>query len=232
MIPEFGLLGAFAMGLLGGVHCVGMCGGIVGAISLTGKALPNAAPVQGFWARQLGYNLGRITSYALAGVLVGGLGTLLAAASGFHGAQRVLMALAGVFMLLIALHLGGWLHLLGPLERAGGLLWQRIEPLGRGLLPVRSAGQAFALGLVWGWLPCGLVYSALIWALSAGGAWQGGLLMLAFGLGTLPNLLLMGAAAARLAAWLRRPVVRWSVGALLLGFALLTLLRAAGISPV
>jgi len=228
MMPEFGLLGAFVMGLLGGVHCVGMCGGIVGAISL---AQPGAAP-QGFWSRQLGYNLGRIASYTLAGLLVGGLGTLLAAASGFHGAQRLLMALAGVFMLLIGLHIGGWLHLLGPVERAGGLLWRRIEPLGRGLLPVRSARQAFGLGLVWGWLPCGLVYSALIWALSAGGAVQGGLLMLAFGLGTLPNLLLMGAVAARLGEWTRRPAVRWAAGGMLLGFGAVTLLRAGGLSPV
>jgi sulfite exporter TauE/SafE len=227
-MPEFGLLGAFAMGLLGGVHCLGMCGGIVGAMSITTPGVPQAP----FWPRQLGYNLGRIASYGIAGLLVGGLGTLLAAASGFHDAQRVLQGLAGVFMLLIGLHIGGWLHLLGPVEQAGSLLWQRIEPLSRGLLPVRSARQAFLLGLVWGWLPCGLVYSALIWALSAGGALQGGLLMLAFGLGTLPNLLLMGAAAARLGAWTRRPAVRWAAGGMLLGFAAVTLLRAAGLSPV
>lgn len=224
MMPEFGLLGAFAMGLLGGVHCAGMCGGIVGAISLS---RPGTSP-HGFWGRQFGYNLGRIASYSFAGLLVGGLGTLLASASGVHEAQRLLMGLAGVFMLLIGLHIGGWLHLLGPVEKAGAVLWRRIEPLGRGLLPVRSAGQAFALGLVWGWLPCGLVYSALIWALSAGGAVEGGLLMLAFGLGTLPNLLLMGAAAARLGQWLRHPAVRWAAGGMLLCFGVVTLLRASG----
>lgn len=228
MMPEFGLLGAFAMGLLGGVHCVGMCGGIVGAISLN---LPGEQP-RPFWPTQLGYNLGRITSYGIAGLLVGGLGSLLASASGVYDAQRVLLALAGVFMLLIGLHIGGWLHLLGPVERAGGLVWRRIEPLGRGLLPVRSAPQAYVLGLVWGWLPCGLVYSALIWALSAGGAVQGGALMLAFGLGTLPNLLLMGAAAARLGSFTRRPAVRWAAGRLLLAMGLLTLARAVGVSPV
>lgn len=226
-MTDFGLLGALLMGLLGGVHCAGMCGGIVGAVSLT---QPDARPA-GFWPRQLGYNLGRISSYTIAGALVGGLGMLLASTGGVRDAQLLLMALAGVFMLLIGLHIGGWLHLLGPVERAGGWLWRRIEPLGRGLLPVRSPGQAFALGLVWGWLPCGLVYSALIWALSAGGAVQGGLLMLAFGLGTLPNLLLMGAAAARLGQWLRRPAVRWVAGGLLLAYGALTLARAAGVSP-
>ena len=96
-MPEFGLLGAFAMGLLGGVHCVGMCGGIVGAISL---AAPGAQP-QRFWSRQLGYNLGRISSYAIAGLLVGGLGSLLASASGFYGAQRLLMALAGAYLMAV-----------------------------------------------------------------------------------------------------------------------------------
>lgn len=227
-MPEFGLLGAFVMGLLGGVHCVGMCGGIVGAISL---AKPGEASTR-FWPKQLGYNLGRITSYGLAGVLVGGLGVLLAGTSEVYQAQRLLLGLAGIFLLLIGLHIGGWLHWLGPVERAGGVVWRRIEPLGRGLLPVRSAPQAFALGLVWGWLPCGLVYSALIWALAAGSAVQGGMLMVAFGLGTLPNLLLMGAAAARLSAFTRRPVVRWAAGGLLLAMGLVTLLRALRISPI
>jgi sulfite exporter TauE/SafE len=226
-MPEFGLLGAFVMGLLGGVHCAGMCGGIVGAISLAQPGETSTA----FWPKQLGYNVGRIVSYTIAGLLVGVLGTLLAAAAGVQDVQRLLMALAGLFMLLIGLHLGGWLHLLGPVEKAGGLLWRLIEPLGRGLLPVRTARQAFVLGMVWGWLPCGLVYTALIWALSSGGPLQGALLMLAFGLGTLPNLLLMGAAAARLGRWVRRPAVRWAAGGVLLGFAAVTLLRAFGLSP-
>ncbi len=227
-MPEFGLIGAFFMGLLGGVHCVGMCGGIVGAVSLQRPGIVPPA----FWPTQLGYNLGRITSYVLAGFLVGGLGALLASAGSVYAAQRLLLGLAGVFMVLIGLHLGGWLHVLGPVERLGGMLWRRVEPLGRGLLPVRSARHAYGLGLVWGWLPCGLVYSALIWAMSAGSALQGGLLMLAFGLGTLPNLLLMGAAAARLGQFTRRPAVRWAAGGLLLAMGVLTLARAAGISPV
>lgn len=227
-MPEFGLIGAFVMGVLGGVHCVGMCGGIVGAVSLTRPG--TVAPP--FWPTQLGYNVGRITSYTIAGVLVGALGALLASSGSVYAAQRFLLALAGLFMVLIGLHLGGWLHALGPVERAGGMLWRRIEPLGRRLLPVRSSGQAFALGLVWGWLPCGLVYSALIWAMSSGSAWQGGGLMLAFGLGTLPNLLLMGVTAARLGQFTRRPGVRWAAGGLLLAMGLLTLARAAGISPV
>jgi sulfite exporter TauE/SafE len=139
-----------------------------------------------------------------------------------------LLALAGVFMLLLGLYLAGWWSGLRRVEQAGGRLWRYIEPLGRRLLPVRSPGQALALGLVWGWLPCGLVYSVLIWALSAGGALQGAGLLLAFGLGTLPNLLLMGAAAGWLATQVRRPAVRQVAGALVSLFGLYTLAQAAG----
>ena len=130
-------------------------------------------------------------------------------------------------MILLGLYLAGWWSGLARVERAGGLLWKRIEPLGRRLLPVRSPWQALLLGMVWGWLPCGLVYSVLIWSLSAGGMLQGALLMGAFGLGTLPNLLLMGAAAGWLAGTLRQPLVRRIAGTLviLLGLAMLFQLR-------
>jgi sulfite exporter TauE/SafE len=106
-------------------------------------------------------------------------------------------------------------------------MWKRLEPLGRKLLPVRSPGRALLLGMIWGWLPCGLVYSMLIWALSAGSLVEGALLMGAFGLGTLPNLLLMGAAAGWLGGWLRKPLVRQLAGSLviLLGLMMLFQLR-------
>ena len=105
-------------------------------------------------------------------------------------------------------------------EQAGGVLWRRIEPLGRHLLPVRTPAQALGMGLVWGWLPCGLVYSVLIWAISAGSAVQGGLLLLSFGLGTLPTLLAMGAFAAALSKLVRKPWVRSSAGLLVIAFGL------------
>ncbi len=224
MAPD--LAGAFVVGLLGGVHCLGMCGGIVGALTL---GQPRArADEPGFWLLQLGYNLGRLASYALAGALAGGLGLLLAAAGPLADAQRALDVAAGLFMVVLGLYLAGWWSGLARLERAGGLLWKRIEPLGRRLLPVRSPLHAFLLGMVWGWLPCGLVYSVLVWSLSAGGVAQGALLMLAFGLGTLPNLLLMGAAAGWLAGFLRRPAVRRLAGALVI---LLGLMMLLGLRP-
>lgn len=222
-MPDWSLIAAaFAVGLLGGVHCIGMCGGIVGALSF-GLPKTKLGPQLGF---QLAYNLGRILSYSLAGALAGGLGLLLAEHSGLAQAQRGLLLIASLFMVLLGLYLGGWWPSLARLERLGLPLWRRLEPLGRGLLPLRSPLQALLLGGLWGWLPCGLVYSSLIWSLSAGGAAQGGLLMLAFGLGTLPNLLLMGLVAARLQGFLHRPWVRQLAGASVLLLGLANLWRA------
>jgi sulfite exporter TauE/SafE len=143
-------------------------------------------------------------------------------------AQRVLLGLAGLFMVAMGLYLAGWWVGLGRLERAGGVLWRRLEPYGRRLMPVRHPGQALALGLLWGWLPCGLVYSTLVWSVSSGGAWQGAALMLAFGLGTLPNLLLMGVAAGAIARLARDARVRQVAGGAVLLFGLWTLWAALG----
>lgn len=212
-MPDITLVSAFVVGLLGGVHCVGMCGGIVGALSL-------GLQPERQWPILLGYNVGRIGSYTLAGALMGALGFFFSGLLPVQNAQRVLLLFAGLFMVLLGLYLGGWWNLLSRLERVGGLLWRRIEPLGRGLLPVRSVRHALMLGALWGWLPCGLVYSALVWTVASGGAVQGGLLMLAFGLGTLPNLLLLGVAAANLQGWVRRPTIRGIAGGLVILFGL------------
>jgi sulfite exporter TauE/SafE len=229
MNPELGYPAAFLVGLLGGVHCVGMCGGIVGALTV-GLPEMRRTGVSGL-RFQLAYNAGRIASYTLAGALVGGLGMLLATWLPVALAQRLLLGLAGVFMMLLGLYLGGWWMALSRVEVAGGHLWRHIEPLGRRFLPVRSPARALALGLVWGWLPCGLVYSVLIWSLSAGGVLQGAGLMLAFGLGTLPNLMLMGLMAGWLLRHARRPAVRKTAGALVFLFGVYTLVQAADLLP-
>jgi len=221
MMASVDLISAFVVGLLGGVHCVGMCGGIVGALSF-GAASHRQLPIL------LAYNAGRISSYALAGALMGALGFYFSGLLPVQAAQRFLLSVAGLFMVLMGLYLAGWWNALSHIERAGGALWRKIEPLGRGLVPVRSIRHGFVLGLLWGWLPCGLVYSALVWTVSAGGAWEGALLMLAFGLGTLPNLLLMGVAAAQLNRWVRQPVVRAVAGALVMVFGLVLVYRAWG----
>jgi hypothetical protein len=213
IVSDVGLLSAFVVGLLGGVHCAGMCGGIVGALSFGLKGGRNLPLL-------LAYNLGRISSYTFAGALVGALGFYFSGLLPVQTAQHVLLSLAGLFLILMGLYLAGWWNALSRLEQAGGHLWRRIEPLGRRLLPVRSVPQALMLGALWGWLPCGLVYSALVWTVSAGGALEGAMLMAAFGLGTLPNLLLMGVAANQLSRWVRNPTVRALAGLLVIGFGL------------
>ena len=212
-------LSAFLVALLGGVHCAAMCGGITGVLTL---GLP--ARVRGSTAALtpylLGYNFGRIVSYTVAGMLAGGIGAFAVAWPAVNQGQRVLQALAGLMMILLGGYLAGWWRVLDRLEAVGAVFWRRLEPLGRRLLPVRSPSQALALGLVWGWLPCGLVYSVLVWALSAGGALEGALLMLSFGLGTLPALLAMGYLVGVLAHFTRQPLVRRIAGGLvcLVGF--------------
>ena len=216
---------ALVVGLLGGVHCVGMCGGIVSALTF-GLSEEDRSRVSAILPFQLAYNLGRITSYVLAGAIMGGLGMLLAQLMPIHLAQRVLLGIAGLFMVLLGLYLGGWWMILSKVELAGTLVWKRIEPLGKKLLPVRSPAQALKIGLVWGWLPCGLVYTMLVNAVAAGSAAKGAGLMLAFGLGTLPNLLLMGILAAALARIIRSPLTRQIAGVLVILFGLFTIWRS------
>jgi sulfite exporter TauE/SafE len=224
MLVEITLLSAFLGGLMGGVHCVGMCGGIVTALSL--NIQPDAQQAHNRrLAILLGYNAGRILSYTLAGILMGGVGLLSANLSGLHEIKLLMQLVAGVFMVLLGLYLAGWLMWLTRIENLGSLFWKRIEPIGRRLMPVSSAGQALLLGMVWGWLPCGLVYTALIWAVTSGGPLEGGLLMLSFGLGTLPVMLLMGSAASRLATTLQARLVRSLAGLLVIGFGLYLIFR-------
>jgi sulfite exporter TauE/SafE len=234
-VPAFEstLLSLFIAGLLGGPHCVGMCGGIVGALSGVVQLQRQGQGKQSGVAPiflQVGYHAGRVTSYVLAGALAGGLGGALLLA-GSLGFRLALLAVAGLMLLGMGLYLIGLPQMLLPLEKLGAHLWQRLQPLSRPFLPVRRLAQAFPLGLVWGWLPCGLVYTALTSALSSGNAGQGGLVMLAFGLGTLPNMLLAGLFAARMRAFMQRRSVRLSAGLAIIGFGLHSLLGVWRLMP-
>lgn len=221
------LLAAFLVGLLGAVHCVGMCGGIVTALTLR---LPKPARLFGALPYLIAYNGGRVASYALAGALAGAFASNLL---WIHRSRLVLLALAGVFLVSTGLYLAGLGNALGLVERAGAVLWRRLRPLSSRLLPVRSPWSALLLGLLWGWLPCSLVYTVLVWSLVAGGASRGAVLMAAFGAGTLPALFATGVVAARLAAFVHCPWVRRTAGALILTFGLLTFYRAMhdGMAP-
>ena len=177
-------------GLFGSVHCVAMCGGIVGAFTMT----PGAPARRAF---PLWYHLGRIASYATAGAAVGLIGGTLLDAAALARVTGVGAVVAGGFMILLGLYMASWWNGLAVLERAGAHLWRRIEPYGRPLLPARRPRQALLLGVLWGWLPCGMVYSALAGAAVSGDVLNGALVMIAFGVGTMPLLLTLGSGIGR-----------------------------------
>ena len=218
-MPEYSLLAALITGLLGGVHCVGMCGGIVGAFSLQ---LPGKGSRFGY---HLAANLGRLASYVIAGIIAGALGSTSVFLSQLFPVEKILYVIANLVLIALGLHLAGiWSGVL-ILESAGGGVWRRLQPLFKKLVPIRSIPQAFGAGMVWGWLPCGLVYSVLIMALASGSALHGGFTMLAFGLGTLPNLLLMGLFASQLQRWLARRGVRLAAGLIIVALGVTSLVQ-------
>ena len=219
-MPDSGFLAVFLIGLLGGTHCVGMCGGIVSALTVQ---LPGQKPA---WSLHLAYNVGRITSYGLAGALMGFLSSLGLLLNGWLPVQLGLYVAANLMLVALGLYLLGFTKGLAPVERGGQWLWKRIQPVTRRFLPVKGVVQAFPLGLLWGFLPCGLVYSVLATALMTGSAWRGAATLLAFGLGTLPNLLLAGVLLARFRRFAQAPLMRTLSGLLVLAFGVFGLFNA------
>lgn len=218
-LSQANYLGAFIVGLLGGVHCFGMCGGIVAALSLNTSSSPqHNKPIN--FPVLFGYNLGRISGYMLAGALLGGLGAGLLSLADIKHSREILSVIAALFMIALGLYLAGIWRGITYLEKGGQSLWKFIEPVSRRFIPATHFHNAFPLGFLWGWLPCGLVYTILIWTLSAGSALEGALLMLAFGLGTLPNLLAMGLVAAKLSRWTRNRWVQRIAGLMVVALGL------------
>ncbi len=212
-------LAMLMMALASSVHCFAMCGPIVGVLSFgSGRGTK--------WTQVLGYNLGRLSSYTIAGILAGGMGQIFAERLvGVHLAQQALQMLASIMMMAVAIHISGFCAALAPIERIGGVLWKQLAPLTQRFLPIDSFGKAYGAGLVWGWLPCGLVYSALISAIGAGSAIKGGLMLLSFGVGTLPALLAMGLMGQQLTRLLRWSPMRLVSAGLLFIIGLLLMWR-------
>jgi len=226
-VPDSGFLAVFLIGLLGGVHCAGMCGGIVSALTLQ---IPGKGDATGpAWTIHLAYNLGRIGSYAIAGALMGALGSLGLLLDKALPVQMVLYVAANLMMVALGLYLTGLTQALAFTERAGQWLWRRVQPATKRFLPVRGVAQAFPLGMLWGWLPCGLVYSVLTMAILSGSAARGASIMLAFGLGTLPNLMLAGLLLVRFRDVIQGRALRLGSGLIVLGFGLWGLFNAAAL---
>ena len=246
------LMPVFVVGLAGSIHCAGMCGGIITAISATAPkpvaVIPHRrtaaqAGIHRTRARTLSmdsrlrgndvayvisYNAGRISSYMLAGAMAGGLAGGARSMASLAGVQLGFYWLANAMLVALGLYLMNAWRGLAVLEQGGRALWQHIAPLTKTFLPADTPAKAFALGGLWGWLPCGMVYSVLAVALLSGSAADGAAVMLAFGLGTLPMLTGLGLLGARLHQAMQRRPVRIACGLLVLGFGAIGLARAAG----
>ncbi|GAB2858298.1 hypothetical protein GCM10027277_28450 [Pseudoduganella ginsengisoli] len=245
------LLPFFAAGLAASVHCVGMCGGIAAMLGGAAAARPTAndgaAPVV-FHARGAAaaaavspivvlprllriatFNAGRIASYVVAGAIAGGLSEGVLGLAAAAPLQKAALALANLMLLAAGLYLMNAWHGLAHAERAGQHVWRHVQPLLAPLLPMDTAAKALAAGALWGWLPCGLVYSMLVTAMLSGDGMNGARIMLAFGLGTAPLLFAAGMAGMALRRFLQQRAVRIACGVVVMAFGVLGLLRVAGL---
>lgn len=210
---------AFLIGLLGSTHCVGMCGGIMGALSCAVPAEQRNNTK--LFSLLLCYNIGRIFSYTLAGAIIGSSSWFLAGQ--FPAIGTGLRIIASLMLIAMGLYLANWWSILRHLEHAGHRLWKHIQPKISALMPVSTIWKALAVGMLWGWIPCGLVYSALTWAATASDWQHSALIMLSFGLGTLPAVLATGIFLEGFKKLIQKKSVRVSAGVLIILFGIWTL---------
>jgi len=215
MIEPLSLVTAFLLGLMGASHCLVMCGGIAAAASSSSSGKRNHSFL-------LLFNLGRIVSYSIAGLIVSLLGLWLA--DSHQIAQQILRTIAGSLLILMGFYIARWWMLLTRLETAGQFIWRYLQPMTRKLIPIQTPSQALALGLLWGWLPCGLIYSTLAWVAANGQPVLGALTMLCFGLGTLPGILAAGLFAGQLNRFIQHKYFRHLAGMLLISYGIWTVM--------
>ena len=213
MTETLSLSAAFMVGLLGGAHCMGMCGGIAGSFGSATKG----SSIQKT-TNTLLFNLGRILSYGLAGLILGTVGSFFSEISPAIG--LVLRILAGVFIILMGFYIADWSRSITMIEKIGQSLWKRLQPLTRPLLPADTASKSFRLGILWGWLPCGLVYSTLALAAATPSSIEAAFVMLAFGFGTLPSMLATGLFASKLNTIIRNQKIRYIAGLLMIAMGI------------
>ncbi|WDE10033.1 sulfite exporter TauE/SafE family protein [Thalassomonas haliotis] len=244
------LISAFFIGILGAGHCIMMCGGITTMLT---SALPatrarqkpgqaqviavqpaqtknqsgTLPPEPGKTLLVICYNLGRIASYSLIGAIIGFTGSFAARNAGMPLAG--LRLVAGVFLILLGLYMGQWLMWLNRIEALGKGLWRRISPLSKKVIPVDSPAKALALGGLWGWLPCGLVYSTLTWSMASGSALNGAAVMFFFGLGTLPALVTMSFGMLTIKQLLTNNIFRKIMAFLIIIYGIYSVFVASGL---
>lgn len=206
--------GALLSGLLGSAHCAAMCGGIATSLSVQQR---------GGWWVALQPNIGRVLGYTLAGALVGGFGAGLLGVVRLSALGIALRAAVGVVLILAALRLLDGSGRLAFLAGPGQHVWRVLRPLQRRLLPANTPAKRIALGLLWGWMPCGLSTTLLAAAWLTASAAHGALTMAAFGLGTLPMMVPLTWAGARFGQWVQRGPWRTALGTIVLASGALTL---------
>ena len=220
MTADYVLIVAFSLGLVGSTHCIGMCGGIMAAISsATGHNGDVSSRYK--WRQLFLYNLGRISTYSLIGLLLGSVSAWLASFGANWG--LVFRVIAGVSLVMMGLYLAGFGFVMMLFESSGQFIWKRIQPFARHFLPPKNWWQTLLLGGLWGWLPCGMVYGALIWSSSQGSALLSALLMFCFGLGTVPALMLTGGLSSRFTEFVSNQNIRKGLGVLVLLYGVWTL---------
>lgn len=222
MINTTLVISAFITGLLGNLHCFGMCGGLSSALSLSLKEHSHYSSKKIF-AYQLIYNFGRLSTYICFGLLAGTLGQVISTSFGSWG-DHFLRIISGLLIVSLGFYLTNWWRGLSKLETKGAKLWQKIAPLMNRLMPVKTLKSAYALGLLWGFLPCGLIYSTLTLAASSGSTINGAFIMLSFGIGTLPSMLLTGLIAQKLSKFIRLEKVQLLSGIMIICFGIWTII--------
>lgn len=215
---EIDFFAAFVIGLLGSGHCIAMCGGITTMLS---SAINNKSEQSSKLPLVLAYNFGRIATYSLIGAIAGFTGSLAIKNIGLP--LSILRMVAGVFLILLGLYIGRWFMLLNKIEQLGKGLWKYLSPLSKKFIPIKQTKHALALGAIWGWLPCGLVYSTLTWSLASGSLISGALTMFFFGLGTLPALLTVSLGAVSIKSLLLNNIFRKLMALMLIVYGLITL---------
>ena len=233
-------LSALLIGVWSAGHCLAMCGGLAIAAGQTNRQnLNNTAAQRG--AELLAWQLGRVLSYGLMGLLVGAFGSFFLANAPLVMIRDLAFIAANLILIALGLHVAQVWSGIVQLERMGQVVWTFLSPLATAtLVPQtphrRNRGRqlinAIRAGAIWGWLPCGLVYSMLVTASVSGSAAQGALWMVAFGLGTIPALWLTALASHTAASIVSHPSVRRIAGGLIVIFGTWGLLRATGVITV
>ncbi len=213
----FSFVTALSIGLLGGAHCIGMCGGVIGALTMAVDTRDSTRRISLISA----YNIGRISSYVLIAVIF----YLLIDQIESYFALSIMRSLAGFLLIAMGLYLANWWRGLVYLEKLGAHLWRLIQPLSKSLLPVKTLSHAALLGFIWGWLPCGLIYSALVYSATASSAANAAFIMFGFSLGTLPTVLLGSFMAERFSVFIKTKSVRNVMAICIIIFGIWTIIN-------